>query len=51
VNFAAGMAPAIANGFFCGLGTGGNAGKVTVYVNVSSGSSINYILDITGYVQ
>jgi hypothetical protein len=49
VNWGPGMQPAIANSFFIGLGTGANAGKLTVYVNVSTGSNINYILDITGY--
>jgi hypothetical protein len=48
VNFAAGMQPAIANSFLCGLNS---SGQLTVYVEVSSGSAINYIIDVTGYVE
>ena len=54
VNWGPGMQPSIANSFFCGLGTGSptvNGGKVTVFVERASGSNINYIVDITGYVQ
>jgi hypothetical protein len=51
INWAPGMVPAIANSFFVGLGTGANAGKFTVFVHVATGSSVNYIVDITGYVQ
>ncbi len=49
VNFGPGVAPAIANSFFVGLGTGVNAGKITVYVQVASGANVNFIVDITGY--
>ncbi len=51
VNWGPGMQPGIANSFFCGLGTAASAGMITVYVELSSGSNVNFIVDITGYVQ
>ena len=47
VNFGPGTQPAIANSFICGL----NGGSLTVFVEIGSGSNINYIIDITGYIQ
>jgi hypothetical protein len=41
----------VANAFFCGLGTGANLGKIAVYVGVFGTSRVNFIIDITGYVQ
>ncbi len=49
LNFSTG-AYAWANSFICGLGTGVNAGKLTVYVFTFSGTS-HFIVDITGYIQ
>jgi len=48
VNFGPGMQPAIANSFFCGLSS---SGQISVYIEIGSGSNVNFIIDITGYVQ
>ncbi|HET7467793.1 MAG TPA: hypothetical protein VFL29_14135 [Candidatus Dormibacteraeota bacterium] len=50
MNFS-GSAYAWANSFVVGLGTGGNAGKVSVYVGTFGSGSSNFIIDITAYVQ
>jgi len=50
MNFS-GTAYAWANSFTVGLGTGVNAGKVSVYIGVFSSGSTNFIIDITAYVQ
>jgi hypothetical protein len=50
VNFS-GTAYAWANSFVVALGTGANAGKVSVYVGTFGSGSSNFIVDITAYVQ
>jgi len=49
LNFSTG-AYAWANSFVCGLGTGANAGQLSVFVSCFSGTT-NFIIDITGYIQ
>jgi hypothetical protein len=50
LNFS-GSVGAWANSFVCGLGTGANAGKITVDIKTYSGSKTQFIIDITGYIQ
>jgi len=51
LNFGAGFAGSgWGNGFTVGLGTGANAGKVSIYVS-NNGISTHVIMDITAYLQ
>ncbi len=50
MNFS-GTAYAWANSFVVGLGTGGNAGQVSVYTGTFGNGHTNFIIDITGYIQ